>query len=102
MTYRAITYKSKAATVLLTLALGAFGAHRFYLGNTVLGVMYLLLSCVTLVAFPPALLGAQSETKHASRIRNDLYASSRYAHRVDIDRHNEDRALRGQLKEFWE
>lgn len=56
MTHRAITYKSKAVTVLLTLCLGAFGAHRFYLGNTALGVMYLLLSCVTLVAFPPALL----------------------------------------------
>lgn len=56
MTHRAITYKSKAVTVLLTLALGALGAHRFYLGNTVLGVMYLLLSCVTLVVFPPALL----------------------------------------------
>lgn len=56
MTHRAITYKSKAVTVLLTLALGAFGVHRFYLGNTALGVMYLLLSCITLVVFPPALL----------------------------------------------
>lgn len=51
-----ITRKSKAAAVLLTLCLGALGAHRFYLGNTVMGVMYLLLSCVTLVVFPPALL----------------------------------------------
>lgn len=51
-----ITKKSKATTVFLTLALGALGAHRFYLGNTVLGVMYLLLSCALLVVFPPALL----------------------------------------------
>lgn len=51
-----ITKKSKFTTVFLTLALGALGVHRFYLGNTVLGVMYLLLSCVTLVVFPPALL----------------------------------------------
>lgn len=51
-----ITKKSKLTTVFLTLALGALGAHRFYLGNTGLGVMYLLLSFVTLVVFPPALL----------------------------------------------
>lgn len=51
-----ITKKSKFTTVFLTLSLGALGAHRFYLGNTALGVMYLLLSCVTLVAFPPALI----------------------------------------------
>lgn len=51
-----ITKKSKFTTIFLTLALGALGAHRFYLGNTVLGVLYLLLSCVTLVVFPPALL----------------------------------------------
>lgn len=51
-----ITKKSKFTTVFLTLCFGALGAHRFYLGNTVLGVMYLLLSCVTLVVFPPALI----------------------------------------------
>lgn len=55
-----------------------------------------------LAGFTGNIQGAASETKYQSRIRNDLYASSRYAHRVDIDRHNEDRALRGQLKEFWE
>lgn len=55
-----------------------------------------------LAGFTGRIQGGQAETKHQSRIRNDLYASSRYAHRVDIDRHNEDKALRDQLKEFWE
>lgn len=55
-----------------------------------------------LTGFTGKIQGGQGETKHASRIRNDLYASSRYAHRVDIDRHNEDKALRDDLKEFWE
>lgn len=55
-----------------------------------------------LAGFTGHIQGGQGETKQQSRIRNDLYASSRYAHRVDIDRHNEDKALRDQLKEFWE
>ena len=55
-----------------------------------------------LTGFTGKIQHGSSETKYQSRIRNDLYASSRYAHRVDIDRHNEGKALRDQLKEFWQ
>lgn len=40
--------KSKLATVLLAFFLGTFGIHRFYLGQTVRGILYLVL-CWTLV-----------------------------------------------------
>lgn len=47
--------------------------------------------------------GGLSETKHQSRIRNDLYATERhYKRRVEIDRRNEDKALANELKEVWE
>lgn len=55
-----------------------------------------------LTGFTGKIQGGSSETTHQSRIRNDLCASSHYARRVDIDRHNEERAMRDQLKEFWE
>lgn len=55
-----------------------------------------------LTGFTGKIQGGSSETKHQSRIRNDLYASSRYAHRVDIDRHNEERALRDALREPYD
>lgn len=54
----------------------------------------------TIPQFTGKIHGGQGETKHARRIRNDLYASSRYAHRVDIDRHNEDKALKRALEEM--
>lgn len=44
--------KSKSTTVLLAFFLGAFGAHRFYLGQIGLGVTYLLF-CWT---FIPAII----------------------------------------------
>lgn len=56
MTHKAITYKSKAATVLLALCFGAFGVHRFYLGNTALGVLYIFATLLFFVLFPPALM----------------------------------------------
>lgn len=34
--------KSKTTAVLLAFFLGAFGAHKFYLGKTGKGIMYLL------------------------------------------------------------
>lgn len=34
--------KSKTTAILLTLFLGGFGAHKFYLGQTGLGILYLL------------------------------------------------------------
>jgi hypothetical protein len=36
--------KSKAVAILFALTLGAFGAHRFYLGRPVSGILYLLFS----------------------------------------------------------
>lgn len=44
--------KSKAIAYLLGAILGGLGIHRFYLGDTFGGVMYLLLFAVTLV-IPP-------------------------------------------------
>lgn len=44
--------------------------------------------------------GGQGETKHASRIRNDLYASSRYARRLDIDHLLEERRIKQMIREM--
>jgi TM2 domain-containing membrane protein YozV len=44
--------KSKTTAALLALLIGGLGAHHFYLGNAVLGIVYILL-CWTLI---PALI----------------------------------------------
>lgn len=49
--------KSKGVATLLALTLGLFGAHRFYLGETVAGVIYLLLS-FTFIPYAFAILDA--------------------------------------------
>ncbi len=36
--------KNKLAAALLAIFLGGFGAHKFYMGNTKMGICYLLLS----------------------------------------------------------
>jgi TM2 domain-containing membrane protein YozV len=46
--------KSKAVAVLLALFVGGVGAHKFYLGRTLSGVVYLLF-CWTLV---PSIIAA--------------------------------------------
>ncbi|WP_295221032.1 TM2 domain-containing protein [uncultured Chryseobacterium sp.] len=49
--------KSKSTTVLLTFFLGGLGIHRFYLGQNILGLLYLLFcwtfipSCIALIDF---------------------------------------------------
>jgi TM2 domain-containing membrane protein YozV len=47
----------KRTAILLGLTLGLFGAHRFYLGQTAVGISYLLF-CWTLVPFVMGLLDA--------------------------------------------
>lgn len=54
----------------------------------------------TLPTFTGKIQNGLGETKHQSRIRNDLYASSRYAKRLDIDHRMEERRLRLELKEM--
>jgi hypothetical protein len=54
----------------------------------------------TLPGFSGKIRGAMSETKYQSRIRNDVYASSRYARRLDIDHRMEERRLQRDLKEM--
>jgi len=48
------TAPSKGTAILLALFLGGLGAHKFYLGKNLMGVIYLLF-CWT---FIPAILGA--------------------------------------------
>ncbi len=45
--------KNRVAAILLAFFLGSFGIHRFYLGQTGLGILYLLL-CWTAI---PGILG---------------------------------------------
>lgn len=54
----------------------------------------------TIPRFTGKIQGGQSETKQASRVRNDMYASSRYAKRLDIDHRLEERRLQKELEEM--
>lgn len=54
----------------------------------------------TIPAFTGKIQGGLGETKHQSRVRNDMYASSRYAKRLDIDHRMEERRLQRELKEI--
>lgn len=49
------TYKSKGLAVCLGLFLGGLGLHRFYLGDTGLGILYVLTFAVAIVAPPMAI-----------------------------------------------
>lgn len=44
-----ISEKSQLTALLLCLFLGTFGAHRFYVGKIITGIVYLLLGSTTLV-----------------------------------------------------
>lgn len=54
----------------------------------------------TIPQFTGKIQGGSSETKFQSRIRNDLYASSRYARRLEIDHLREAQRLQRQLEEM--
>jgi TM2 domain-containing membrane protein YozV len=43
--------KDPTVAVLLSLFLGAFGAHKFYMGKTGMGILYLIFSWTTIPAF---------------------------------------------------
>lgn len=58
--------KDSTAAILLTLFLGGVGAHRFYMGDTALGVIYLLF-CWTLI---PALIAFVEVFLISGRVRN--------------------------------
>ena len=45
---RAAGSKSRVAAILLAFFLGGFGAHKFYLGKTVAGILYLVF-CWTII-----------------------------------------------------
>lgn len=45
--------KSKATAALLAFFLGAFGIHRFYLGNSTLGIVMLLASVLSMGILAP-------------------------------------------------
>jgi TM2 domain-containing membrane protein YozV len=49
--------KDKTNAALLALLLGAVGAHKFYLGRTGVGVLYLILTCTFVLAWIPAIAG---------------------------------------------
>jgi len=49
--------KDKTNAALLALFLGPIGAHKFYLGRTGVGVLYLVLCCTFVLTFIPAFLG---------------------------------------------
>jgi TM2 domain-containing membrane protein YozV len=49
--------KDKTNAALLALLLGALGAHKFYLGRTGVGVLYLILTCTFVLAWIPAIAG---------------------------------------------
>lgn len=49
--------KDKTTAALLALLLGPIGAHKFYLGRTGLGVIYLVLSLTFVLTFIPAIAG---------------------------------------------
>lgn len=54
----------------------------------------------TIPQFTGKIQGGSSETKFQSRIRNDVYASSRYERRLDIDHLREAQRLQRQLEEM--
>lgn len=58
------------------------------------------MTAVTIPSFTGKIQGGQGEAKHQSRVRNDIYASSRYAKRLDIDHRMEERRLQRELKEM--
>lgn len=49
--------KNKTVAGILAILLGTLGVHKFYLGKTTMGIIYLVLTFTAVLAFVPALLG---------------------------------------------
>ncbi len=82
-TEMAARQKNPTTGLLLCLFLGGVGAHRFYLGETGLGVLYLCL-CWTLV---PALVSLVEDFMIMRRVRD-------YNHRTALEIASKIRAMR--------
>lgn len=77
--------KSDVAAILLAFFLGSFGAHRFYLGQTGWGILYLCF-CWTfiphLVSFVECFLLPGRVRRYNDRLAYDIAASIRSAYPV--------------------
>ena len=49
--------KNKTVAGILAILLGSLGVHKFYLGKTTIGIIYIVLTCTAVLAFVPAILG---------------------------------------------
>ncbi len=65
--------KDKTAAILLALFLGGFGAHHFYMGNTGLGILYLVFFWTLIPAFV-ALVECFLMSGRVERYNNNLAA----------------------------
>lgn len=58
------------------------------------------MTAITIPSFTGKIQGGLGETKFQSRIRNDLYASSRYTKRLEIDHLLEERRIKQMIREM--
>lgn len=75
-----ITEKSKATTTLLSLFLGAFGAHKFYYGAWGWGIVYLVL-CWTYI---PALVALVESVRYILMKDNEFSEKSKKAQKEGV------------------
>ncbi|WP_051543330.1 TM2 domain-containing protein [Thiothrix lacustris] len=75
-----ITEKSKATTTLLSLFLGAFGAHKFYYGAWGWGIVYLVL-CWTYI---PALVALAESIKYILMKDSEFSEKSKKAQKEGV------------------